>query len=603
MKKDYISSLELAKENIHRHYFDELPIETRKILFVTDDDGSYSPNHRFGLTELIKTLETTTDFFVNFRVTKAHRGINTQYSITADSGMEGFRFTNLSKIEEYDQIWFFGVLSLTTDPNSPNTTMTESELEIVARFMDGGGGVFATGDHEDLGQPLCGQIPRVRSMRKWDFPKNIRGKFDPDNPDKYAPEFTEDSAYGIPVIGYYRHDTLTPTPEQENAHLNIIPFENQSDDVPTTILPKIYVIDLKGHGGRFGSIQETFPHPILCSEFGVIDVLPDHMHEGECIAVRPPKGEKYLTSKFSFGSYANKEEYPINEFGEQPCPEIIANTSVSRGLKSTFVKGSDTNGKPIYVTDVPLAISEEFGTASVYNGHVANVGRVVTDSTFHHFFNINLDGTGSNSRNNITLKGFHASDEGEQHLLKINSYFCNIAKWLSRKENQYDYIFRTLWVARWDSQIKMLPSVLDKQVKSWNYHLYYGRSYTDILGRLVSPCTKLRVYWDLALAVEPPFRHPCPWDPKIFDNKKNPLILEKTFFDFQNVYLSIMATIMNNMVLDIKSKNEQYSKRIAESMPKVIQKSLKEGIQHVLVNYKNRLSASQQFYDKYSNSK
>lgn len=32
--------------------------------------------------------------------------------------------------------------------------------------------MFATGDHESLGRPLCGLIPCVRSMRKWFFPND-----------------------------------------------------------------------------------------------------------------------------------------------------------------------------------------------------------------------------------------------------------------------------------------------------------------------------------------------------------------------------------------------------------------------------------------------
>ena len=34
--------------------------------------------------------------------------------------------------------------------------------------MDGGGGLFATGDHGALGKALCGEVPRARSMRRWD---------------------------------------------------------------------------------------------------------------------------------------------------------------------------------------------------------------------------------------------------------------------------------------------------------------------------------------------------------------------------------------------------------------------------------------------------
>jgi hypothetical protein len=33
-----------------------------------------------------------------------------------------------------------------------------------------------------------------------------------------------------------------------------------------------------------------------------------------------------------------------------------------------------------------------FGTVGVYDGHQANVGRIAVDSTWHHFFDINLIG-------------------------------------------------------------------------------------------------------------------------------------------------------------------------------------------------------------------
>jgi hypothetical protein len=35
------------------------------------------------------------------------------------------------------------------------------------RSWEQGGGLFATGDHEDLGAGMCARIPRVRSMRYW----------------------------------------------------------------------------------------------------------------------------------------------------------------------------------------------------------------------------------------------------------------------------------------------------------------------------------------------------------------------------------------------------------------------------------------------------
>jgi hypothetical protein len=40
--------------------------------------------------------------------------------------------------------------------------------------MDAGGGVFVTGDHEDLGAALSSKIPRVSKMRRWE-PRDTPG--------------------------------------------------------------------------------------------------------------------------------------------------------------------------------------------------------------------------------------------------------------------------------------------------------------------------------------------------------------------------------------------------------------------------------------------
>lgn len=61
-------------------------------------------------------------------------------------------------------MWLFAVES------SFGPALDAPELRAISEFMDGGGGIFATGDHEDLGVAMCGAIPRVRSMRKWHWP-------------------------------------------------------------------------------------------------------------------------------------------------------------------------------------------------------------------------------------------------------------------------------------------------------------------------------------------------------------------------------------------------------------------------------------------------
>lgn len=97
--------------------------------------------------------------YVDFKITKVHRDVN------------NFKFEEpMFNPKDYDKTWFFGM----SQDNSP-LSLTHKKLRIISQFMDNGGGVFATGDHEDIGKGLCAEIPRVRSMRKWHFPEGENG--------------------------------------------------------------------------------------------------------------------------------------------------------------------------------------------------------------------------------------------------------------------------------------------------------------------------------------------------------------------------------------------------------------------------------------------
>jgi hypothetical protein len=78
------------------------------------------------------------------------------------------------------------------------------------------------------------------------------------------------------------------------------------------------------------------------------------------------------------------------------------------------------------------------GTVGAYDGKRAGVGRVVVDSTWHHFFDINLIGDNAANRPSFTdprkalwSQGFNYSPAGQQVLSQINQYFRNIVHWLS----------------------------------------------------------------------------------------------------------------------------------------------------------------------------
>jgi hypothetical protein len=139
------------------------------------------------------------------------------------------------------------------------------------------------------------------------------------------------------------------------------------------------------------------PHPILCHPtHGPINVLPDHPHEGWCFE----NDEIDLAATYSFGTL-NGNEYPTVG-GNPHGPTVIAY--------------GWTTPNPPYNLEKGPSPHKRFGLISVYDGHPANVGRVATDSTWHHWFDINLTGLEA---------------AGGANWDKISRYFLNVANWLA----------------------------------------------------------------------------------------------------------------------------------------------------------------------------
>ena len=204
----------------------------RRILVVTDGIVSFGPEHDpndlqesyFGMSHLMSVLSGQGE------VTRAHRQTD---PLHAAGVIENFRF-DTHDLTAYDQIWLMGYNSY--------PPLSAAEQEKLARFMNGGGGVFATGDHENLGAAISSQLPRVRSMRHWSAPPS--------------------------ALGSDRIDTTMPD------HNGVLVLENQSDDIPQTLTLKWYV------WGETALFLRRYPHPLLCSPAGPITEFPDHMHEG-----------------------------------------------------------------------------------------------------------------------------------------------------------------------------------------------------------------------------------------------------------------------------------------------------------------------------------
>lgn len=197
---------------------------------------------------------------------------------------------------------------------------------------------------------------------------------------------------GIPMFNN-RIDTVTnPGPD------NLAQFHDQSDEYPQRIFPHYY-----------GSGSSWSPHPLLRSPMGDIDVMPDHPHESVCL-VGPNLAANYNMHGI------NRVEFPAFN-GTPLAPEVIA-TSVSAGR---------------FLTDIqkPPTTPRCFGSISVWDGHKVNQGRIVCDSTWHHFVNINLDGTGAppqppNNRRGLRDAALNFTPEFH----KIAEYYRNIADWI-----------------------------------------------------------------------------------------------------------------------------------------------------------------------------
>lgn len=382
---------------------------------LTQIDDPHADDY-FGLSEVLWTLH---DSLPLFKVVKAHRDKD-PIDFTRQT-IERFRLPKLSpaaealfrpdfeqfkfdqhNLNEFDQMWLFGVGGpAETDP------LSENELIAIARFMDAGGGVFATGDHGSLGLPLCGRVLRVRSMRKWNFPSP-----GPDG-EPVAP----------PMTPADRRDSTQPG----HHPIHGIPdfaFSNQSDDIPQPI----------------EATPAGLTHPLLKLQNGrTLSVLPDHMHEGEVID--PFDAQFHFTPTVTYKKGLPGEqkfiEYPARN-GLQPRPQILASGTVLGGHATPSFERAHEGSASGDATE-----SRKFGVICAYDGHQAGVGRVCVDSTWHHFFDINLIGDPVGKSEDsavppqiipdlIKRRGFSATPQGLAHLADIKTYYRNIATWLVR---------------------------------------------------------------------------------------------------------------------------------------------------------------------------
>ncbi|MEZ4404214.1 MAG: hypothetical protein R3B06_29600 [Kofleriaceae bacterium] len=322
-----------------------------RILVVTDG-LSFQAGDGFGLTEFVAALRATTIHGMTPIVTTAFHGSD------PSSGADLPTFDFATGLQQpYDVLFIMGIGSAAKPAPGAAGGLAPAEVAAITAFMDAGKGVFATGDHDALGAALCGELPRIRDMRRW---------------------YVEDGAPSAHLPT--RITTVSPGAD------GVFAFDDQSDDEPQKIYPRYYQ----------PAPGVSAPHPILQAPtatpgatYWPIELAPDHPHEGE--VVEP--------------AVAGLAGWPAGS----PAPEIIAYGVTYGGA----FPGKDAVRSP-----------RTFGVVGAWDGHAVTKGRVVVESTWHHYVNINLDGTGTTR---AALKPGGAPSPAYQLL---TAYWHNLASWL-----------------------------------------------------------------------------------------------------------------------------------------------------------------------------
>ncbi len=271
-----------------------------------------------------------------------------------------------------------------------------NEQAVIAQFMKNGGGVFATGDHASIGAGMGLQLPRVRLMRNW---------------------------ASIPMVNPNRHDTVA-NPGQDG----IKQFDDQADRVAQLLYPVFF-----SNGGPANQAGSWNVHPVLRHPSGAVDALPDHPHESECLAPSPVAG-----------SFAGVEEWPAPVAGGPRIAPVVVAVSMSAGRFIT-----DTGKPPV--------LPHSFGAISAYDGDAANVGRIVCDATWHHFVNINLNGSGGMADTlGNARQGLYGGGVPTAEYQKIRSYYLNSVRWLAPKGRRNCWPWLVAAAVRFDFEMAEL---------------------------------------------------------------------------------------------------------------------------------------------------
>lgn len=343
---------------------------TIKILLYTDDPNVISQGtNLLGLSSMIDRLKAHPPAFADLSVKWVSRSSDSQHH--ADNKLNVVMAREIEETgEPFDEIWFFGLHQANTERFSlgvfrggPESELDSREVEALEKWMKiengSGGGVLMTGDHNN---PVPPNLLRGTNGRSSEETPELLGL---------------GRALGrwVPRAGALRKWEGSPSSQSNDSLNTLASTDFQTDRVPQELIHE-----------RFNDAGEPDdqgqPHPLFFYQpRSFINVFPDHPHEGELV----------------IPNVLNEDAWPAGPTG-QPKPCFVAFGTDGR------------DGKRVNLV-------------TAYDGDRAGVGRIVADSSWHHYVNINL-------------MGFPHPAPVNSNSDKIGQFYGNLAVWLAPKHKR-----------------------------------------------------------------------------------------------------------------------------------------------------------------------
>ncbi len=389
------------------------------ILAYTDDPRKVtdtSDGDDFGISRLKRHIAKHAPAFADIKVQLVSRNSE---AMPANNLLD-----SVLKPPKFDEIWFFGIhqkklkhYTLTFPKGGgPESELNQSEVDLLTAQMrsDGGNpgiGVLMAGDHAN-------PPPDIVLEPSDDL-------FCPPLDHKLFLSLGRAIGYKVPRAGLMRNWEGPPTHCCEDSfNTQVIP---RGGDPYGTFLQadaQPQHLDLKKFDPDGTPNPNGQPHQLFIDTSGQpIDVFPDHMHEGELLMPEP-----------------DPAIWPIAS-GLQPIPRLLAEGTDKR------------NGRKLKIV-------------AAYDGDAVNLGRIVADSSWHHYFNVNLNLLRADSP-----KGSDAD--------RIGQYYANLAVWLAPLSVRRQMAkFMLAWLGQH-------PLIMEE---AGGGPLNLGRAAFRILVRVSSPC-------------------------------------------------------------------------------------------------------------------